>query len=53
MTEAKELGSLRKQLVALLGAQEAHLDFASAVADFPFELAGAKPGVRPTRRGNC
>ncbi len=47
MTEEKELGSLRKQLAAMLSGREAHLDFASAVADFPFELAGAKPGGAP------
>ena len=47
MTEDKELASLRKQLVATLGGREAHLDFASAVAGFPFELTGAKPDGAP------
>ena len=38
---------LRKQLVKLLEGRQAHLDFATALKDFPVEEAGSKPGGVP------
>lgn len=38
---------LREQLVELMRGGNAHLDFASAVADLPVELRGAKPAEVP------
>ncbi len=40
---ASGLAALREQLVKLLDWQDAHLDFASAVKDFPAALRGSKP----------
>jgi DinB superfamily len=35
--------ALREHLLSLLGGENAHLSFARAVAEFPFELCGLKP----------
>ena len=39
--------SLRKMLVAAMGGQEAHIDFDSAIKDFPAELRDRKPPGAP------
>lgn len=38
---------LRKQLITSISGREAHIDFASAVKDFPPGLRGAKPSGAP------
>jgi hypothetical protein len=43
----QETISLRKHLENLLGMKGAHLQFGSAIADFPVHLAGAKPAGAP------
>jgi uncharacterized damage-inducible protein DinB len=42
-----EGGVLRTQLTQLLLGGQAHADVASALADFPFELTGERPGGLP------
>ena len=42
-----ELDALRKQLIETLNSGGAHADFDSAVAGFPVERAGEKPGGAP------
>jgi hypothetical protein len=39
--------SLRKQLIGAIGGRESHLDFNSAVEDFPPDLRGRKPPGAP------
>ena len=44
---ADEDSALRSQLVQLLRGKQAHADVGSALADFPFELAGERPHGLP------
>lgn len=43
----KEESILRKQLVTGITGRESHIDFASAVKDFPADLRGVKPAGAP------
>ena len=43
----KDESTLRKQLATALGGRESHIDFDSAVKDFPRHLRGAKPPGAP------
>jgi hypothetical protein len=44
---ARDQGPLREHLVALLRGGNAHVDFETAIADFPAELRGVKPAGSP------
>lgn len=44
---ATESGSLRARLVDAMRGHHAHIDFESAIKDFPVEASGAKPGGAP------
>ena len=44
---ADQTKTLREQLLQALRGDQSHLDFDSAIADFPVELAGEKPGTAP------
>jgi DinB superfamily len=39
--------TLRQQLLQALGGDQSHIDFKSAVSDFPLELGGVKPPGAP------
>src|SRR5690348_340855 len=43
----KQTVVLREQLISALKGDQSHLDFASAIADFPDHLRGAKPPGAP------
>ena len=43
----KQTGALREQLISALKGDQSHLDFASAIQDFPEALRGAKPPGAP------
>ena len=43
----KQTDILRKQLLSALSGDQSHLDFASALKDFPTQLRGHKPAVAP------
>lgn len=39
--------TFRKQLITAISGRESHIDFDSAIKDFPADLRGAKPGGAP------
>lgn len=43
----KQIDILREQLLSALGGDQSHLDFASALKDFPADLRGHKPAGAP------
>jgi DinB superfamily len=47
MAKENESHALRQRLISAMEGKESHLDFDSAVSDFPVEFAGAKPHGAP------
>jgi DinB superfamily len=47
MAKENEPHALRQRLISAMEGKESHIDFDSAVSDFPVEFAGAKPNGAP------
>jgi hypothetical protein len=47
MASEKESNALRRRLISAMAGSESHIDFDSAVSDFPAVLAGEKPAGAP------
>jgi DinB superfamily len=47
MAKENETHALRQRLISAIEGKESHVDFDSAVSDFPIEFAGAKPSGAP------